>query len=47
MEADEVHFSLCLNKILSEEAYIKKCLTGFPYKIIFSKILFQINLKVV
>ena len=35
VEADEVHFSLCLNKILSEEAYIKKCLTGFPYKIIF------------
>ena len=35
VEADEVHFSLCLNKILSEEAYIKKCLTGFQYKRIF------------
>ena len=35
VEADEVHFSLCLNKILSEEAYIKKCLTGIPYKRIF------------
>lgn len=35
VEADEVHFSFCLNRILREEAYIKNFLTDLPYKRIF------------
>ena len=35
VEADEVHFSLCLSKILREEAYIKRMLDGLSFEQIY------------